>query len=333
MSVNSLASQLDALAQRVRETSTFVSPEVTAKGVTKPTSLYCPPAKKFFPPRNVFLSKTFPYTEGSPDPEQAVHTPGTAQGSYFNIESYGDARRGRLSVGVSAGIIKDADWTGQTFYSELPDRWLLGDAITSSASITQISALPHGIHPGSYINADVGFAWDAMYPASFPTTEDLLFNAIDLTPGTSASALGGLVAASAMVEMTISLLSGSGDVLSSGTASQNILNVGVDAVSYGNGVQDKVAAPFLFLDFAFFGNPLGTIDLQARAPFKAGANQVSIETSVRLVGLRGGVNDPNGGWVIAAFQDIYEGASPVSFIPFSPNPFLVRRITAFSTPF
>ncbi|MGB8524646.1 MAG: hypothetical protein WCD43_16905 [Candidatus Acidiferrales bacterium] len=330
--MKSLAPQLENLARRVRETSRFAQPGVVIEGVTAPTSRDMKPKKKSFPPRDVFLVKTFPYTKGEPDPQNTLHTAGTAQGAYFNIEEFGDPLRGRLSVGVSAGVTKDADWSGKAFYSELPERWIFGDAISSSASVTQVSALPAGLAVGSYIHGDVGFSWDPMYPATPEDSENLLYNAISLTPGTSDSALGGFVGVSAMAELTITLLSDGGAV-SSGKATQNLLTVGADAQFYGNGVQDKIAAPFLFLDFAFAGNPWAILDLQASVPYVDGAKQVIVETSVNLVGARGGVNDPNGGWVTAAFMDLYEGASPVSYIPFAPNPFLIRGITAFSAAF
>jgi hypothetical protein len=327
--MTSLALQLDHLARRVRETSRFAQAGVSTKGVTKPTSRHLMPKKKHFPPPDLFLVKTFPYTEGQPDPEYTAHTPGTAKGAYFNIEALGDRQRGRLSVGVSAGLVKDADWSGKTFYSDLPERWILGDAISSSASLAQVAELPGGLAQGSHIYGDVQFGWDPMYPAFLADAGNLLYGAIDLTPGSSDSALGGFVAVSAMAEITVTLLSDEGAV-SSGSAYQTILNAAADAEFYGNGVQDKTPAPFLFLDFVFADNPWGIVQLQAGAPYVEGAKQVMIETSVRLVGARGGVNDPNGGWVSAAFMDLYEGASPVTYLPFAPNPFLIIRISAFS---
>jgi hypothetical protein len=327
--MKSIAPQLDRLAQRVRETSKFAHPGMIIEGVTAPSWRHLAPEKKSLPPRNAFLVTTFPYTEGAPNPENAVHTPGTATGAYFNIEEFGDPRRGRLSVGVSAGITRDADWTGDTLYSELPDRWIFGDAISSAASVTQISALPPGLPARSYIHALVGFSWDPMPIGS--DAENLLYQSIALTPGTSDSAHGGLVAVSLEAEITVTLLA-DGVALSSGTASQTILNAAVNAQFYGTGVQDKTPAPFLFLDFAFAGNPWANLQLQASAPFVEGANQIAVEASATLVGARGGVNDPNGGYVIAAFIDLFEGASPVSYLPFYPNPFLVTGITAFSAP-
>jgi hypothetical protein len=327
--MKSIAPQLDRLAQRVRETSRFAHPGLVIEGVTAPSLRHIAFEKKSLPPRTAFLVTTFPYTEGAPNPENAVHTPGNTAGAYFNIEEFGDPRRGRLSVGVSAGIMKDTDFTGDTLYNELPDRWIFGDAISSAASVTQISALPSGLPTGSHIHTLVGFSWDPM-PFGLDA-ENLLYKSIALTPGTSDSAHGGLVAVSLEAEITVTLLA-DGVALSSGTAKQTILSTAVNAQFYGNGVQDTNPAPFLFLDFAFAGNPWANLQLQASAPFVEGAKQIAIETSATLVGARGGVNDPNGGYVIAAFIDLFEGASPVANLPFWPNPFLVTGITAFSAP-
>jgi hypothetical protein len=338
-SANALAAQLKTFTGRVCETSRHVpaglagtASEERIRSLAFPTTPKSPDTRfPRFPRQNVFLVKSPPYTSGMPDPQQTTRTAGTASGAYFNIEAFGDPARGRLSVGVSAGITRDADWTGKTYYSQLPDRWLLGDAITSTASVLEIVDIPQGLASGSSLSAAVQFGWDPMYPGGFAGSTNLLLNSLENVAGLPNSAMGGFVGVSAMAELTVSLVSGD-TILQSGQAFTPILQLGIDAQSYGDESSiDKLPAPYLFLDFAFNGNPWGIINLLAGASPADGAKQMFIETAVRLVGARGGVNDPNAGYVTAAFMDLYEGASPVSNVPNAPNPFVVNRITAFST--
>lgn len=279
--------------------------------------------------RRAFLAKTAPFTSGDPDPEYTAHTDGTAKGAYFNIESCGNPARGFLSAGVSAGIWRDADWSGKTFYSELPDRWLLGDAISAKASILQTADLPDKL--GSNITVNAGVYWNPMYPnwaAGGFGTANLIYDAFYLEPGLPDAPGNGFVGVTAYLEISVSLMSGEQELLNASSAT-NVLSVGVDAQYYGN-VDDKVPAPYLFLDFISSGNPWQLIPLSVTIPASAGARQMVVEVSLNVFGLRAGVNDPNAGNVAVAFQDLYHGVSPVSFRPSAPNPFAVQRITAIS---
>jgi hypothetical protein len=286
------------------------------------------PTRKRIPRNHIFFVRHAPYTYGFPSPEYATRTPGTGQGAYHNIEAYADHSNGRLSVGIAAGIIRDADWTGKTYYNELPDRWQFGDAIRTQASIAEIVDIPRTLLGGSTLYADVDFRWEPMYPSNFDGGNNaFLYNAIENTPGLSSSPLDGFVGVSATAELAITLMSGD-TVLGHNQTQNGLLSLGINAKDYGL-VQDKIAAPFLFLDFAF--SPVWKqINLLTSILNIEGALQLIIETTVYLTGYRGGVNDRGAGFVTAAFMDLYNGATPVSNVPFSPNPFVVNGITAYS---
>jgi hypothetical protein len=333
----SVAAQLEAFAQKVRQTSKHVPPtEVSEPSLER--AIHVEPAHARVPHKRLPLPGAFqvhsaPYTSGLPDPQLAINTPGNDPGTFFNIESFGDPVRGRFSVGVSAGNVKNADWTGGSYYSELPDRWLFGDAITSTASLIQVINIDDAFKAKSVLYADVKFGWDPRYPGGFEGAEDLLLGALSNTPGSKNSALGGFVGVDAVVELTVSLVSEAA-LLSSGQSSEQILQFAVDAEFPGN-VQDQLPRPPLFRSFIFDQNPWNPVYLQASAPYREGAKQLVIETTVRLIGARGGVNDPNAGYVIAAFQDIdvqntANGPSQVSYLPLAPNPFVLSEIRAFT---
>jgi hypothetical protein len=332
----SVTAQLEAFANKVRQISKHLPPpELSEPSLERqinvePAHAPVPNVRLALP--GAFQVHTSPYTSGNPDPQLAINTPGNDPGTFFNIESFGDPVRGHFSVGVSAGNI-EGDFGGGNFYSELPDRWLLGDAITSAASLIQVINIDDAFKAKSVLYADVQFGWDPMYPGGFEGAEDLLLGALSTIPGSKNSVLGGFVGVDVVVELTVSLVSEAA-VLSSGQTSEQILQFAVDAEFPGN-VDDKAPMAPLFRSFIFDHNPWNPVDLQASAPYRAGAKQLVIETTVRLIGARGGVNDPNAGHVVAAFQDIdiqdvNNGVSQVSYIPYAPNPFFLREIRAFT---
>jgi hypothetical protein len=330
-------SQLEAFASKLREIFDRRQLAQSAAASSSTSNGLAPSAPAFMkrriPRPNVFFVKSPPYTLGRPSPEYAVRTSGTAMDAYYNIEALGDASTGHLSVGVAAGVYRNADWSGNTYYSDLPDRWLFGDAISSAASILQIVDVPQNIAVGSNVYADVQISWDPRYPSS-PNWryygEGLLYDAIDNVPGLSSSALNGFVGVTAAVELVVSLVSGS-TIVGQSQVSSNILSLGVDAEFAGK-VTDKVGAPYLFLNFAFASNPWAIVSLRTGAQLVQETQQMLIDTTVRLFGLRGGVSDPDAGHVNAAFMDFPGAASPVSWVPLRPNPFVLNRITAFSVP-
>lgn len=275
-------------------------------------------------PRRAFIARTAPFTSGAPHPEFTARTEGTAEGSYFNIESYGNPVQGFLSAGVSGGIWRDADWTGDTFHSELPDRWLFGDAISARASILQSADLPDKL--GSQIAVTAGVYWNPAYPNWFGT--DFIYDAFYMEPGLPSAPFNGFVGVTASLELSVSLMSGEQEVLNA-SYGVPVLNVGANAQYYGN-VDDKVEAPFLFFDFICSGNAWQLIPLSVTLPASEDAQQIVVEVSLNVNALRGGVNDPDAGNVLIAFQDLYHGVSPVGFKPSSPNPFAVQKITAIS---
>jgi hypothetical protein len=287
--------------------------------------------------QNVFFDNGPPYTSGSPNPEYTERTGGTAESPYyFNIEALGNPANGHLSVGISAGTIRGADWTGGTYYSNLPGRWMWGDMIQGSASILQVVDLPTGLKPGTPLSANVALSWEITFPAIYVITDpnwykQLYRDALRTVPGSSNSPMGGFVGVTAVVNLDVSIISDTA-VLATSQDSQQILGLGVDAQNYGDAVQDKAPADYLWFDFAFADNhPWTVINLLGSLGFVEGAKQMLVEITVRLVGARGGVADPNAGWVTAAFLDIGNGASPVADIPGRPNPFVVNRITTFFT--
>ncbi|GEM_PF-5245962 len=323
---DALKRQLDSFAERVLAGSRPIRGE---EALGKGLPVYRSHGTPWPHGRRAFLAKTPPFTSGNPDPQYTARTDGTAEGAYFNIEARGNPLQGFLSAGVSGGVWRNADWTGETFYSELPDRWIGGDAISARASILQAADLPQRL--GSQIAVSAWVYWNPVYPnwaeGGFGTT-NLIYDAFYMEPGLPNAPVNGLVGVSASLELSVSLVSGEQEVLNASTAT-NVLCVGANAEYYGN-VDDKVEAPFLFFDFIAAGNPWQLIPLSVTLPANAEADQMVVEVSLNVSGCRAGVNDPNAGNVLIAFQDLYYGVLPVGFKPSSPNSFAIQRIVAIS---
>lgn len=295
--------------------------------------------KTQFPHTTLVFSKRPPFTSGSPNPATSVSTGGTYSDAYPNISTFGNPVNGHLSVGVSAGVqtVFAFDPSGMFGYTYLPDRWLLGDAISSTASILQLIDLPLDLKAGGALQTTVQFGWSPMPPAilSAELPQNYLFNALQNVPGSITAPLKGFVGVSAMVELSVSL-EADGRILGQSQTFNNFLNLGINAEFPGL-VSDFNAGSYLFLDFAFSSDPHETIDLVASIPYTPEAMHLIVETTVRLMGLRGGVNDPNAGYVLAGFIDFNptntnENPQPLSIdVGFFPSPFCIYGISVLGT--
>jgi hypothetical protein len=83
----------------------------------------------------------------------------------------------------------------------------------------------------------------------------------------------------------------------------------------------------MFRDFAFEGLKWNdTVSLAASIPFAPAADLLVVEATVRVYGLRGGVDDANAGYVACGFVD---RTSPGSGSVANMNaPFVVRKLLA-----
>ena len=319
-SSRALAAQIEALAEKAR-----IFPEDRIGAPIFADNQRPPPIRGT--KVTTLFDGAWPYTSGSPYPETRIRTRGSP--SNVNIEALADASLGRISVGVCGGRLAGGGFGSSSHkpvYLEMPDRWSGGDAINSSASILQTVVIPNTQSAGSQIVVGVDLGWNPIVSANGDhDPSHYLDGCLLYNPGLNGSALSGFVGVSVNLELAVTQSSATG-LLTSSVADQNVLNLGINTVSHG-AVDDEPAAPFLFRDWAFEPDPTRIISLTAGAPLASGATQVIVEVTVRLAGMRGGVNDPNGGFINAAFADLRQGGAVQTVgVPVFACPFSVNRI-------
>lgn len=274
-----------------------------------------------------------PYSSGHPNPDQAIQTPGS--NSAVNIEAFGNPANGRLSVGISGGRIDQTGFTrgpgNPEYFLQMPERWLGGDAISSTASVSQIIEFPPGQRFGANVVVEGHFGWVPDIGAVPHFSKKLidpnlvgLSGAVVYNPGSVDSTMSGFVGVCAYFELAGTLMSES-EILGGNSADATILNLGVNAVLTGE-TPDNYTGKFLFRDWAFDHDIHRQITIQTQLPLVESARQLIVEATVRLIGMRGGVNDPQGGYINAAFAD--RDAAKTATKPSLPCPFAVRRLSA-----
>jgi hypothetical protein len=287
--------------------------EPTLWGWPEPPPLHRPPNAN----KTVYFEKFAPFTGGQPDPDQRIMS---ATG--LVREAFGDPVRGQLSLGVSGGRVTDGGF-GQatsTTYLDMPDRWLLGDAISANASIYEVIDVPKGTLANSLITVGAQFAWRPEEGQGRPISQ-WLDTCLTYAPGAASSAGSGFVGVTVTFELALTAVVNS-EIVSSSSIVQNILSLGVNSQFPGNPPNGNTNE-FLFRDWAFEPDPNRTIDLSVAA-HAGSATQIVVEASALLIGLRAGVNDPAGGAINAAFAAVGEGtvvtgAEPSFFCPFAVN--------------
>jgi hypothetical protein len=304
---------LEALANKIRGNSGG-SPESTAKRERFPR----PPA-----PRVIF-SHGPPYTGGSPNPELTVREL-ASEPNVINVEGFGDPRRGLLSVGIFGGNLDESAYGGtfQKTTFPLPDRWYFGDAISTSASVFQAGEVRQNSREPLIGEAEI--AWDAMPHLQEPTLQQYLDDCLNYDPGAASSALEGFVGFSASIEVAVTLFAGT-QIIATDSNVESILTLTVNAYKTGEG--DYVMNnQYLMREWAFEPDVTRTIYVAASVPFDDRADQVVVEAAVHLIGARGGVSDPNAGWLQANFIALGEGATPLVGQAMA-APFAVRKLSA-----
>jgi hypothetical protein len=109
---------------------------------------------------------------------------------------------------------------------------------------------------------------------------------------------------------------------------KNILTLGINARLSGDAFNEG-NHQYLFRDFAFDGAGYNNIvSLSTEVPIVANADALVVEASVRLLGLRGGVNDPDAGYIGGGFVSIKPGTPGVGSNLIS-APIVVRNISAY----
>ncbi len=269
-----------------------------------------------------------PFTAGNPNPAQQVYPLPNSQPQLISIQEFGDPLTGQISVGVNGGMITGGGFGGgnnKPFLIPMPDRWLLGDAITSSASLFQVADIPPRIL-GTGVVASAEFGWQVQQIPNVPVSLDSLGEAIIYQPGSIESSLKGLIGVVLYVEVAVSLIQGA-KVLASNVVEENILNLAINAELRG-ATPDETNNEYLSRVWAFDGDINRTLNLSVTIPLNERADKLVVESRVVLVGLRGGIDDPAAGWVNAAFQNVSKMAPQTGIEPQRACPFIVRRMSA-----
>lgn len=276
-----------------------------------------------------------PYSSGNPNPEQKVSLD-TGQKA-VSTNAFGDPVSGHLSVGVNGGRTTTGGFGAYgTIVLPMPDSWLGGDLIRSSAAVYQVvhgirQAAPatlmtfvdFGWEPSLQKNISIEVASGGEVPDNETAGDFLLTECTSYSPGTSDAALSGLVGLSASFEAAVTQFAGS-EIVSSSNGGQSILNLAVN--SQNPGATPNMGGPYLYRDWAFESSYTRTLTIPVSMPLNANADRLIIEARVHLAGFRGGVDDPNGGYVAVDFA-----ASP-SWVANTSAPFIVRGISAFIVP-
>jgi hypothetical protein len=324
-SSEALAARLEGFAARIRGSIGRVQlPGPSADRVP----LHRPKQSK--PPVSWIFVRSAPYTMADPDPSSIVH-PLASYPGIISTQAFGDRVRGEISVGVNGGLIDGAGFGGGSapFQIPMPERWLLGDVISSSAALMEVAGIPEETkhHSHAHLSAEVGFGLNPAVLRNIvipdPLNECLIYH-----PGLSTAPVSGFIGIVASLEVAITLSHGA-SILGSKATVQPILDLGINADLRGL-TPDNSNYQYLFRDWAYEADPTGSIGISVTIPFNYTADQLTVEARVRLYGLRGGVEDPAAGWVNAAFQNVDQNMPQTGIMPSLPCPFAVRQMSAFA---
>ncbi len=230
-------------------------------------------------------------------------------------------------MAVNGGLISGAGFGGggPAYEIPMPERWLLGDAISSSAAVAQVEEIPTGLTDYSHLRVEADFAL-APAPLKNSVIADPLDECLIYHPGLSTSALDGFIGMTVYFEVGATLYSGS-TIVGTSSKSQNILTYGINSELTGT-TPDNGNSTYVLREWAFESDPTGAIPVSLIIPLDPSADQVIVEARAWLFGLRGGIGDPGAGWVNAAFQNVDANTPQTGVAPSLPCPFAVRRISA-----
>ena len=308
--------QLSLLADQIRA------------GTSSPASEHRAESRFPGPFQTEIFSVTPPYTSGGPNPPVQVRPLPGSQPQLIGIQEFADPATGLISVGVVGGLVTGGGFGGgnnKPFLIPMPDRWILGDAITSSASLYQVSGITERF-VGNEIIATGEFGWQVQEIPNVPVLADSFAEAITYNPGSMTSSLKGYVGVVASIDVAASLVQGN-KILASNSAGENILNIAIDAELTGT-TPDVGNNKYLSRIWAFDGNIGRDLNLTVSIPYDKRADQLVVECKVILAGLRGGIDDPEGGLINAAFQNVNKQTPQTGIEPFRGCPFIVRRMSA-----
>jgi hypothetical protein len=226
------------------------------------------------PPWPPTLTFSAPYSSGSPLTEQTVeaqqpyHRPGLVEKTTWSIPY-----EGKISLGSGAGRLPGLGT------SPLPDRWLLGDALIVSASITQV--------------ADIGiFTYEsprtltAAANVSTLRLPDSPYQIIYCWPGLSSGIAMGTIAAVGSIWVSVGV---------SGAAPVSSWKDFLYAVFHG--VNDEGSWVADRLDFS------PAVEVDVGMPIAAGTQFAFVTVTADVICLRVGVDDPAGGFVGIDLRD------------------------------
>ena len=285
-------------------------------------------------PAHRYFEKSAPYTSASPNPPRKTLSPGSSNRA-SDSAAWADAQSGDLSVGLSGG---DRVWGGfgtqpggNHYHADMPDRWLLGDALQTSAAIIQTVPVPGKLVGGVFAGRDpktvsiiAEFLWKVSNPA---THNDPIALCLGYAAGDATAPHNGLIAMGANFTLMISLVSATGKILKSVLRSANALSVVVDATHPGN-VQAQGNLPTLSWNWFFDGNSTKTFSILADIPFDQNAASIVVEAGVFLMGGRSSIGNAKAGWVGGEFST----PTMLSYVAAGEAfPFSVHRIIALSS--
>jgi hypothetical protein len=269
------------------------------------------------------------YSFATPNPQVFTLTPSIGNPykgiTQTALAEYADALTGSISLGFAGGDFRFT--TGAVEYSSpLPETFSQTDGITATGSVFEVADISALAQPANLIVSASLQCPVRNEPALAPYGDfDGLF---DSFPGLNSSAMNGLIDITAYFYLTVSALK-DGTILSSASSFSVLLGKALAA-------QGKTTAwvPISVQDFCIFIEP-GVVDqtVYLDVPITvSGADQLVVEAQVRLVGMRGGVDDPGAGWLGVAFQgNLYHPVTPVDLgLLGYPCPFTVTRIAAFA---
>ena len=285
----------DALA-----TKKLVTPHVTA-GHTQ---------RERFKPPVINVTKVFEqigsYTQGTPNPELLWNTiTGQTTTDIMNtyVQALADPTSGQISLSVlggnhfdAFGIVADS--------APMPDRWVGGDAITTYGTETYIYDLPAGQKIGGKVlsvaatfyspNDD----WAPIANNADPTDAlSGIYGCFSLEPGQPGSPGSGFVAATANIDLRVTLMSDSG-IVTSGEDGLTVFQAGRTRSIPGG---DNGEVNVLYQEW-LLAKPGQSQALNVSLPYSEGIRQIAVDAEVSIGGYRMGVGDPHAGGVAIAFQ-------------------------------
>jgi len=270
------------------------------------------PAPKPGPPNMVVTIATLkaPFASGDPQPAFGETLPGGENYSAPNVFACGDPARGELSIGLVGGVTTadDVEWSQQPSATLFPDRWRFGDQVSANASVT--SVFPFDATPDEFSSIDISAAirWGDQPSAGADLTQEF-YKSFELRAGDKSAPLNGYVSVYAAVYLTVAMAN-EHEILRTTSSFNQFMDVAIDADHHGNQEFAPIES-FLRLDSAFNPEPFQQLLLQSSCGFPAGANRIITQVSAYLTGRRGGVNDPNAGYLATGFCNPQAGGGAV----------------------